>query len=246
MKKGTKTRIILATLLILSVASTAQKKKEVFTEENYGVNTTGTPITIRFEKGKEHNHPLFAVWLADDKGNYLQTLFVSETIGRGVFKHASRKSGKWMEGEIQRPAALPYWTHQRNVINEYGNYNPTLKHPVVDGYTGATPIASFILHTKTGRPLKGKYKIFLELNQCWDWNEYWTNDKYPADVEYKTSSQPALVYEVDVDTNHQKLQYEMKPIGHSHYSGDDGSLDTDLSTITTALHIAKKIVVTIN
>jgi len=94
--------------------------------------------------------------------------------------------------------------------------------------------------------LKGKYKIMLELNQCWDWNEYWTNDKYPTDVEYKTSSQPALVYEVDIDTNHLKSQYDMKPIGHSHYSGADGSLDPDLSTITTALKIAKKITVTIN
>jgi len=246
MKTNIKNGIILAVLTIQMASGVAQKKKEVFSEENYGISNTGTPVTIRFEKGKEHNHPLFAIWLADEKGNYLQTLFVSESIGKGVFKHATRKNGKWMEGEIQRPAALPYWTHQRNVINEFGNYNPTQKHPVVDGYTGATPMASFILHTRTGRPLKGKYKIMLELNQCWDWNEYWTNDKYPTDVEYKTSSQPALVYEVDIDTNHLKSQYDMKPIGHSHYSGADGSLDPDLSTITTALKIAQKITVTIN
>jgi hypothetical protein len=151
-----------------------------------------------------------------------------------------------MEGEIQRPAALPYWAHQRNVLNEFGTYNPTKNHPVIDGYTGATPIASFILHTKTGRPLKGKYKIMLELNQCWDWNEYWTNDKYPNDIEYKTSSQPALVYSVDIDTNNPKTFYVMKPVGHSHYAGADGSLTPDLSTITTALKIAKRITVILN
>ena len=33
--------------------------------------------------------------------------------------------------------------------------------------------------------------------------------------------------------------------GHSHFSGDDGSLTTDLSTITTALSIAKQISVRI-
>jgi len=246
MKKIMKTGFLLAAVIAIAITTTAQKKKNVFSEENYGVNNSGTPITIQLEKGKEYNHPLFAIWLADDAGKYIQTLYVSESIGKGVFKHATRTNGKWMEGEIQRPAALPYWAHQRNVLNEFGTYNPTKNHTVVDGYTGATPLSSFILHTKTGRPLKGKYKIMLELNQCWDWNEYWTNDKYPTDIEYKTSSQPALVYSVDIDTNNPRTFYIMKPVGHSHYSGADGSLTTDLSTITTALKIAKKITVRID
>jgi hypothetical protein len=240
-----KTKFLLAFLIILTVTISAQKKKEVFSEENYGINNLGTSITIRFEKGKQHNHPLFAIWLADETGKYLQTLYVSESIGKGVFKHAKRTAGHWMDGEIQRPAALPYWTHKRDVKNEFGTYNPTLKHPVIDGYTGATPTASFILHTKTGKKLEGKYKIILEINQSWDWNEFWTNDKFPDDIEYKTSSQPALVYEADFDTNHLKSEYVMKVIGHSHYSGADGSLNPDLSTMTTALKIAKKITVKI-
>ena len=246
MKHKMKSNILLSAFVVFAVTGMAQDKKDVFSEENYGVNNSGTPITIRFEKGQYHNHPLFSIWLADEKGNYIQTLYVSESIGRGVFKHATRVNGKWMEGEIQRPAALPYWTHQRNVINEFGTYNPTQKHPVIDGYTGATPMASFILHAKTGRPLKGRYKIMLELNQAWNWNEYWTNDKYPDDAEYKASSQPALVYSVDIDTNNPQPLYSMIPIGHSHYTGADGSLTTDLSTITTALEIAKKITVKVN
>jgi len=241
-----KKNIILIAFMILVVTSTAQKKKEVFTKLNYGGKNNGTSIEIKFEKGKYHNHPLFVIWLTDEKGYYLQTLFISESIGRGVFAHATRANGKWMEGKIQRPAALPYWTHQRNVINEFGTYNPTEKHPVIDAYTGATPMASFILHTKSGKPLNGKYKIMMELNQCWDWNEYWTNDKFPGDKEYKTSSQPAVVYSVDIDTNHPETNYEMKPIGHSHYSVADGSLTTDLSSLTTALKIAKKITVRLN
>jgi len=236
-----KTKIITVTILLFSVVIFAQKKKEVFSQENYGVNNTGTALTIQFEKGSEHNHPLFAIWLADENGKYIQTLYVSQSIGKGVFQHANRKTGHWKEGEIQRPATLPYWAHQRAEINEYGTYMPTPKQPVADAYTGATPSASFILHAKTEKPLNGKYKIMLELNQSWDWNEYWTNDKYPNDKEYKTSSQPALVYSVDIDTTSPKPEYVLKVIGHSHYSGADGSLDTDLSTMTTALKIAKKI-----
>ncbi|MBV5342325.1 hypothetical protein JZU68_01465, partial [bacterium] len=75
---------------------------------------------LRFERGIEHNHPLFAVWLADDEGNYIQTLYVSESIGKGVFKRINKSKGRWLAGEIQRPAALPYWAHQRNEKNENG------------------------------------------------------------------------------------------------------------------------------
>jgi hypothetical protein len=122
---------------------------------------------------------------------------------------------------------------------------PTPKQAVVDAYTGATPLASFVLQAITEKPLIGKYKIMLELNQSWDWNESWTNDLYPNDKEYKTSSQPALVYSVDIDTKDTTNEYLMTPIGHSHYAGADGSLNKDLSTITTALKIAKKITVKI-
>ncbi len=240
-----KTKLVIVVLLILAVTISAKKKKEVFSIENYGINNTGTTLSIQFEKGPEHNHPLFAVWLDDEKGNYIQTLYVSKVIGKGVFYRASRATGQWQAGEIQRPAALPYWAHQRGVKNELGTFNPTPKQPIVDAYTGATPSASFVLIVKTEKPLKGKYKVMLELNQSWDWNEYWTNDKFPNDKEYKTSSQPALVYSADIDTDSPEVTYEMKPIGHSHYSGADGSLDKDLSTMTTALKIAKKITVEI-
>jgi hypothetical protein len=240
-----KTQLIIFAIFITAFAVSGQKKKEVFSQENYGINNSGTAITIQFEKGTEHNHPLFAIWLADENGNYIQTLYVSKSIGHGIFEHANRKTGQWKEGEIQRPATLPYWAHQRGLKNEFGTYMPTPKQPVVDAYTGATPASSFILHVKTEKPLEGKYKIMLELNQSWDWNEYWTNNKFPDDKEYKTSSQPALVYSADIDTKNSTAECIMKPIGHSHYSGADGSLTNDLSTITTALKIAKKITVKI-
>ena len=38
----------------------------------------------------------------------------------------------------------------------------------------------------------------------------------------------------------------MVPVGHSHYSDKTGELFTDLSTLTTALHIAYSIIVRVN
>ena len=240
-----KIKLLIATLLLLWGVTYAETTPESLTDYGYGLENSGSIITIRFQAGESHNHPLFAIWLADENGKYIQTLYVSESIGKGVLKRASRQSGKWEMGEKQRPAALPYWAHQRGVANEYGTYNPTPRQPVADAYTGATPPSSFSMNVCTEKPLSGKYKIMFELNQSWDWNEAWSNNLYPDDQEYKTSSQPAVVYLAEIDTNQPSPSYIMKPIGHSHYSGANGNLITDLSTLTTALQIAKSIEVSI-
>lgn len=238
-----KKQITILLMLVLSVLISASARKKQQTElpvYQYGNANEGTLLTVTFEKGKEFNHPLFAIWLADEKGKFIQTLYVSKTIGRGVFERGNRKKGQWQPGEIQRPASLPYWAYQRGILNEYGTCLPTPRKPELDAYTGATPKSSFVMKLRTAKPLKGKYKLMLELNQSWDWNEYWYNDRFPGDTDYKTSSQPALVYEADIDTD-KPGQAQFQPVGHSHYSGKDGSLNPDLSTITTALKIAQSI-----
>ena len=102
-----------------------------------------------------------------------------------------------------------------------------------------------MLHTKLDEPGLERFNVLFEINQTWDWNEYWTNNKYPDDEEYKTSCQPALVYSVDIDLDSPQETYEMKAIGRSHHSGASGELFSDLETLTTALHIAEQIVVRI-
>lgn len=242
-----KYKILLAAMIIISITASAKKiKTELKTQVKYGIENTGSMLQISFDKGKEYNHPLFAIWLADENGNYIQTLYVSQSIGKGVFLRGSRKTGQWMPGEIQRPAALPYWVHQRNETNEKSGLLPTPTRPVADAYTGATPKNSFILEVKTENTLNGKYKVMMEINQTWDWNDYWHNAKYPDNKEYKTSSQPALVYCAEINTEVSNNEATiLKPIGHSHYSGADGSLNRDLNTISTALKIAEKISVKI-
>jgi len=232
---------LLTLVALISTLGIAQRKKDIYSVANYGEGKPGTTLTFHFEKGKRHNHPLMAIWLADEQGKYIQTLYVVESIGKGNFRRADRSTGKWQAGEIQRPATLPFWGHQRGIKNEYGNYLPTPREPVVDAYTGATPPGSFDFQLTTEQKLDGVYQVYMEINQSWDWNEYWYNDKFPDDREYKTSSQPALVYSVDIDTANKNAEYVLKPIGHSHYSGKDGSLNTDLTTLTTALKIANKI-----
>ena len=217
-------------------------------EESYLIFETnpegeGISLEIEFRRGNSHYFPMMAIWIEDTLGNYIQTLYVAQSIATGIFGHGDASEGKWMPGEIRRPAALPYWGHQRGIKAEDGLYLPSPESPVPDAYTGATPPESFILHTKTDKNIVIPFFVYLEINQSWDWNRYWTNDRYPGDMEYRSSAQPALVYRTLIDTDQLSDGYLMEPAGRSHHSGATGELFDDLHTLTTALNIAEAIMV---
>ncbi len=203
----------------------------------------GIALEIEFRKGRAHYFPLMAIWIEDTTGNFIQTLYVAESIATGVFGHGDASSGKWMPGEIRRPAALPYWGHRRGIRADDGLYLPDPQNPVADSYTGATPVGSFVLASRTNRMLDESFNVYFEINQSWDWNNFWTNNKYPEDMEYFSSAQPALVYKVLVDPSLAGENFVMQPVGRSHHSGATGDLFDDLHTMTTALEIARSIVV---
>jgi hypothetical protein len=202
---------------------------------------TGVALEIEFQKGEAHNHPLMAVWVEDTAGKYIQTLYVAESIATGVFNYGDQSSGQWTEGEVRRPAALPYWSHQRGVKADDGLYLPTPENPVPDAYSGATPKSNFVIDTRMDKKGPEVFNVLFEINQPWDWNEYWTNNKYPDDEDYKSSAQPAVVYMATIDSNGSINEFTMRLIGHGHYSGDNGELVKDTATLTTALKIVDSI-----
>lgn len=222
-----------------------KKKNETSVVIETNLQGKGPQMRIEFTKGKEHNHPLMAIWVEDTTGKYIQTLYVAKSIGTGVFNYGDDSEGEWTKGERRRPAALPYWSHKRGIKEKDGLYMPTPENPVPDAYTGATPKSDFDLKTRLDKDGLMTFTILFEINQPWDWNEYWTNAKYPDDSEYKTSSQPALVYQATINLSSEEKIYEMRLIGHSHYSGQTGELFKDTSTLSSALEIANKITIVI-
>ncbi len=236
--------ILLATW-ILACTTSKVPADEIPDQINSNPGGKGLVMEVEMIRGEGHNHPLMAIWIEDPEGRYVQTLYAAESIAKGVFRHGDASRGFWMPGEIQRPAALPYWSHKRGIKNEKGLYLPTPTNPMPDAYTGPTPEGSFILTTRLDEPGIRKFNVLFEINQTWDWNEYWTNNKYPEDEEYKTSCQPALVYSAAIDLDSPETEYVMKVIGRSHHSGADGELYDDVQTLTTALHIAEVILIRI-
>lgn len=205
----------------------------------------GQPLEIIFEKGRKHNHPLLVFWVETTDSLYIQTLWIAESIGRGVFTHGNASTGKWMPGPLRRPAALPYWAFKRNVAEDDGLYVPTISTPMADAYTGATPMGNFMLQTRLDKHMDKPFIVLMEINQSWDFNEFWTNSKFTDEPEYNTSCQPSLIYAVTVDPSQPNKMYELTPIGHGHYAGKNGNLYPDLSTFTTALEITKGVIVQI-
>lgn len=207
------------------------------------INGKGLQLEIVFKKGEKHNHPTFAFWIEDPEGNYIQTLFVTQYIATGVYAHGDAGKGEWKrdKGPAERPAALPYWVHKRNVKNPDGSLLPNADHPVPDAYTGATPQNSFRLSAKTDKKIQGKFRLLMEINQPWDWNDYWTTAKYPNDPPYNPSAQPSLVYAVTIDPDCSDCEFFLNPIGHGHYAGKDGRLYTDLRNFTTAFDIVESV-----
>jgi len=215
--------------------------KTTFTD-TIRIGTMKDPLSvdISFVKGPTHNHPTFAIWIEDLSGNYLQTLYVTRSLATGFYYRGSLGAEMWdnQPGPQQRPATLPYWLHKRSESLKVPLL-PDSNNPLLDGYTGATPVGDFIMQAGLPVNIPSSFRIMLEINQPWDWNDYWTNNLYD-DPDYHTSCQPSLIYAVTVDTTQPTIEYFLNPIGHGHYSGVNGQLYTDLSTLTTAKEIIGK------
>ncbi len=231
--------LILSTFPSESGYAQQKSRKQAVKTDTIRIDDTnkGFVFELGFVKGQAHNHPTFAIWMEDMDQNYIRTLFVTKSIATGIFGHGPIKKEVWdvKPGPQQRPAALPYWLHKRS---EKLNVPllPDSAHPVLDGYTGATPSGNFVIKAGTNEMLPHKLRLMMEINQPWDWNEYWTNSLYD-DVDYRSSCQPSLIYSVTIDLDKPEQEYFMNPIGHGQFAGKDGKLYTDLRTMTTALKI---------
>lgn len=217
----------------------------------------GTPITetitktyadgnlqleLSFLAGRAHNHPTFAIWLEDTEGRLIQTIFVTRSIATGYFSYADAGDGKWKRepGRSIRPAALPVWLHKREGATD-GFAMPTPENPVADAFTGPTPKSSFNLNASPVDTIPSRFRVLVEVNQPWDWNKTWHNDRFPGNLDYRSSAQPSLIYAVDMNLNDLMASYVLNPIGHGHPYGEDGRIYTDLTGHTTALDIFRQI-----
>jgi len=229
-------------LFFLLFTSTSCEKEELYYSKGDMKITIETgnnwlhdfPLFLGFTK---KNPPQFAVWIEDESGNYLSTVFVT-------YKIAS-ESWKSNNGN-RRKESLPHWCHQRGVIYPDGLLLPTKEDPLIDGVTGASP--------KTNKEIQislsdFSYPIVIkaEFNHSVDFNDFFPENAEAGDDNYsggkEGSGQPALVYSDTVYPT--ETIVNLKLIGRSSSDGTNGSIYTDLEKITTAKSIVESIKVTL-
>ncbi|WP_272150193.1 hypothetical protein [Tenacibaculum aiptasiae] len=226
------------------------------TNNNYQIikldKTVGNhKISVELKKGTAFQYPLFAIWIEDAIGNYIETLYISRVISSSTFDYGVKKNNVWKSATVRRPEALPYWSHKRGIQEADGLYILLENSADLDAVSGATPTSNFIINSKANINSNNDYRVLMEINQSYDWNDYYSKTRFPNDSIYSGSGQvgqPSLIYasivkNSQLSTTTHKI---MNLIGHGHYSGKNGQLYKDLSKITTAKNIAERIILTIN
>lgn len=196
-----------------------------------GATVFGVPLT---------GVPQMAVWTEDVDGHYIETLYVTK-----ASSNSSYFAGLFSKQEVRRPEALPHWAFSRGIRSKDGLMMPSAAQPIADAMTGATPLSSFDLLT-TATTMTGEVVIKLEINRSFDFNDYYHKQAFPQDHIYSgsgASAQPALVYAVTVNLNDATPYYFMKLLGHSHHSGKNGNIYTDMTGITTAKQMVERVIV---
>ncbi len=198
----------------------------------------GQAIGVEVLMGKPSHTPTLAIWVEDAQGNYLQDLYVSQKLAQEKFINFQHK---------RRPEALPVWSHRRAVEAADGLFVPDQDNPIADGMTGATPTTSWILQSRLD-PSIDSVRVFMEINQSYDWNTFYHEEAFPDDPIYSGPGkvgQPALVYATAVLNLKEPIIDKMQLLGRAHHSGSDGEIRTDLVNMSTALEMVERVLVEI-
>jgi hypothetical protein len=197
-------------------------------------------ISIVLETGSAHINPSFSIWLEDTLGRYTETIYVTKSVGTGLYSSAKKVKGRWKSGVKIIEGNLPIWSRRRNISNNRGGYTPEPNTKEPDAVTGATPIGNTIIHYKYGASNCKKFVIWLEINQSHDFNEYYPANAYLDELQ-NTIGQPSLVYAVIIDLRNLVDNYEMILLGHSNPSGNSGEIIRSMAEITTAKNLVSKL-----
>lgn len=230
---------------------------------------TGNSLTIDLRKGPYFGWPQYAVWLETLEGELIQPLYVTSSLANNRFENRVTLKDSdviltdntvladdeaWEQtfdivhepasAEMRvRPESLPVFLHKVAQAGDRSSSGATLD---LDGYSGATLTENFLLRTRTENSVTQSYKIRLEINQSFDFNNYYSSNRFPDDAIYSGdgfSAQPSVVYEAVIDPTASQQFYPMALAGHGHHSGRDGVLYGDLSNLTTALEIIDRVIV---
>ena len=141
-----RTKIITAVLAVmLAIPAMSQNKGK------------SLEVSFNYEKQGGPGSNQYAVWIENDKGNVVKTLFVTSFTTKG----RARGNAPAQRGYVMRPACVPTWVKVAKASEQTDQQ--------LDAVTGATPQASGVqtftwnFTDQQGKAVpQGTYKVFVE------------------------------------------------------------------------------------
>ena len=141
--------VCIATML-LSMIAVAQSSKKA-------AKANSLEVSFNYQRQQGPGSNQYAVWIENDKGEVVKTLFVTSFTTKGRV----RGNEQPMRGYIKRPACVPTWVKAAKAND--------LTDQQLDAVTGATPQASgtqtftWDFTDQQGKAVKkGTFKVFVE------------------------------------------------------------------------------------
>lgn len=143
--------IALFAAILLAVPTIIQSKQEKVAK----IKTLEVSFNYQRQPGPGSNQ--YAVWIENDKGDVVRTLFVTSYTTKG----RTRPGEEPMRGYVKRPNCVPTWVKQAKAAEQNDQQ--------LDAFTGATPktggtqIFTWDFTDQQGKAVKkGTYKVFVE------------------------------------------------------------------------------------
>ena len=187
---------VIVIAMLVSVIAVAQSKK------SQGAKLQSLEVSFNYQKQAGPGSNQYAVWIENNKGEVVKTLFVTSYTTKG----RTRAGEEPMRGYVKRPNCVPTWVKASKASEKSDQQ--------LDAFTGATPQAgglqTFVwdFTDQQGKAVpQGTYKVLVEatLYQARDIiysGTFSTKDKSGAVVLTSTLTQP--------DEKHQGMITDVK------------------------------------
>jgi hypothetical protein len=171
----------------------------------------GLSLYIRFNKDLE-TLPAIAVWAETNTGSMIETLHLEQSL-------AYSDKPLWHEVNEKRNHILPVWR------NRYTMVSGVSANGVVDAVTRPTENHKFALdpHLQPGKD--NKFLLWVEVNAPNDANAAWRGQRI---------GQPSVLYSAYVKIDEAPPYTILELTAHGGGAADNGTLDYDLDSLTTA------------
>ena len=175
--------------------------------------------------------PQAAIWIETADGKFVDTIYVTKS---------AAQQGWTAAGGARRPESLPVWSHERGIPAPDGSYMPDKAHRLPDSISGATPKASYSKAWSIPASLApGKYRIRVELNSSFDWNEAYPDKLAKSDPRWsEVNGQPSIVWEGVLELGRGASKADLFPAATGDLRGESGATKAGTKGLTTALALA--------